>query len=226
MNPEPSFPSAIAFIRDHSLTSLAQAEIEKLILSGAIQPGERLGEADMAERVGVSRGPIREAFRALEEQGLVRVEKNRGVFVRKITTDEADETYTVRMALEALAGRILAERITDAEIGTLRHLLSAMESACHKGNAKRYSELNLRFHGTLIELTGNTKLRGIYNRLVKTLSLFRAVTLFRSDTLSVSLEEHRRIVEAIASRNGDAASEAMSAHVEASRHRMHATQGV
>ena len=111
MKSEPSSVSPIALMKAHSLASLAQAEIEALIFAGALAPGERLGEAEMAERIGISRGPIREAFRALGEQGLVQVEKNRGVFVRQISVEEADETYAVRSALEGLAGQILAQRI-------------------------------------------------------------------------------------------------------------------
>lgn len=222
MKSEPSSVSPIALMKAHSLASLAQAEIEALIFAGALAPGERLGEAEMAERIGISRGPIREAFRALGEQGLVQVEKNRGVFVRQISIEEADETYAVRSALEGLAGQILAQRITKDQVRNLKDMLVEMEAACRAHDIAGYSNLNLRFHAEIVRLSGNQKLVDIYDRLVATLRLFRHRTLARSDTLDISLREHRLIVKALASRDSGAASRAIAAHVEASRGRMHA----
>ena len=86
----------IALLQSSSLTSVVQQEIERQILAGELEPGAKLTEAALAERLGVSRGPIREAFRSLEESGLVRQEKNRGVFVRNIDLGEAMEIYDLR----------------------------------------------------------------------------------------------------------------------------------
>lgn len=222
MKYEPPSISQIALMKAHSLASLAQAEIQALILAGTLAPGERLGEAEMAERIGISRGPIREAFRALGEQGLVQVEKNRGVFVRQISVEEADETYAVRSALEGLAGQILAQRIDRDQVRTLKGMLVEMEAMCRAHDTAGYSDLNLRFHAEIIRLSGNQKLVDIYDRLVATLRLFRHRTLACSDTLAVSLREHRRIVKALASSDSEAASRAIVSHIEASRRRMHA----
>src|SRR5262249_23023354 len=115
--------SALALLRNRSLSSAAQEEIEKLILSGELRPGDKIGEAETALRLGISRGPVREAFRGLEEVGLVRFEKNRGVFVREIDFVQADQNYVVRGALEALAARILAEKISDDEVRELRQII-------------------------------------------------------------------------------------------------------
>src|SRR5262245_54161957 len=94
-----SAETTLALLRDRSLASAAQEEIEKLILSGDLPAGSKIGEAEMALRLGISRGPVREAFRGLEEVGLVRFEKNRGVFVREIDLAEAEQNYVVRGAL-------------------------------------------------------------------------------------------------------------------------------
>src|SRR5271169_6787142 len=99
MKPTPE-SQAIELLQSHSLTTLVQREVERMILAGDIASGDKLNEADIAARLGVSRGPVREAFRALEESGLVRTEKNRGVFVRVIAIEEADEIYEVRAALD------------------------------------------------------------------------------------------------------------------------------
>jgi len=106
----------IELLRTASLSSAAQQEIERMILDGEIGPGSKLTEAWLSERLGVSRGPIREAFRMLEESGLVRQEKNRGVFVRDIPLEEALEIYDLRAAMDELVGRRLAETITPEQL--------------------------------------------------------------------------------------------------------------
>ena len=104
--------STLTLLRDHSLPSLVQQEIEALILEGQLSPGAKLSEMHLAQRFGVSRGPVREAFRGLEEKALVRVEKNRGVYVRKISLEEAEQIYDVRLALEGRMGYLAAQRRT------------------------------------------------------------------------------------------------------------------
>ena len=86
----------LQILQAHSLPSVVQAEIEQMIMGGELRAGQRINEAALAERFGTSRGPVREALRALEECGLVRAERNRGVFVREVTLAEADEVYDLR----------------------------------------------------------------------------------------------------------------------------------
>src|SRR5215831_17391648 len=102
---EPAPAATIAILRSNSLTALVQKEIERMILSGELTVGAKLNEVAVARRLGVSRGPVREAFRALEESGLVHQEKNRGVFVRQVSVEEAEEIYEVRAALDEWVGR-------------------------------------------------------------------------------------------------------------------------
>ena len=97
-------PPNIAILQNHSLTMLVQRELERMVLAGELAAGEKLNELGLAERLGVSRGPVREALRALAETGLVRLEKNRGVFVREISVAEADEIYELRATLDQMAG--------------------------------------------------------------------------------------------------------------------------
>src|SRR5271165_4538134 len=95
-----ALPPDIELLQHHTLTSLVQREVERMILQGDIASGAKLNEAELANRLGVSRGPVREAFRALEETGLVQMEKNRGVFVRQISVHEAHEIYELRAAFD------------------------------------------------------------------------------------------------------------------------------
>jgi len=163
----------IALLRSASLSSAAQQEIERLILEGELAPGTKLAEAWLSERLGVSRGPIREAFRMLEEAGLVRQEKNRGVFVRDIPVDEASEIYDLRAVMDELAGRRLAGSITPEQLKRARVIVDGMDQAARSDDADAYHLLNLQFHDTLIDYCGNRKMTAIYRKLVKELALFR-----------------------------------------------------
>src|SRR5207249_2844023 len=113
----------IALIQTNSLPALVQRELERMIIAGDLPAGAKLREAEVAAMLGVSRGPVREAFRALEESGLVRLEKNRGVFVRQIGVDEADHIFELRAVLDEFAGRRAAQNATPAQASGLRALV-------------------------------------------------------------------------------------------------------
>jgi phosphonate utilization transcriptional regulator len=192
-----------------------------MILSGELAAGAKLTEAALAARLGVSRGPVREAFRGLEEMGLVRVEKNRGVFVRRISVEEADQIYEVRAILDEWIGRRLAQVATPEQVRALRAHVERMDRAAAKRDVEAYYHLNLDFHDQLVAACGNPKLAATYRRLVKELSLFRHHTLARGGTMAISTREHRDIVERIASGDSAAAGKALLDHVLAGRERMH-----
>lgn len=209
----------IALLQTSSLTTVVQQEIERAILVGEYAPGFKLNEAALAEKMGVSRGPVREAFRMLDEAGLVRTEKNRGVFVRDIPVDEAIEIFDLRAAMDELVGKQLAVHITAPQLKEIRALVSAMEKAVKALDAHSYHLLNLRFHDRLVELAGNRKLTAIYRKLIKELSLFRRLNLADGWLMPISAGEHRRIVTAIASSDAQKAGRAMFDHVMDSKQR-------
>jgi len=212
----------ITLLQTSSLASVAQGELERMILGGELAPGAKLTEMALAGRLGISRGPLREAFRMLEEAGLVRTEKNRGVFVRDIPIDEAIEIFDLRAAMEELVGRRLAESITPAQLKEVRGMVDAMERAVKSADARGYHLLNLQFHERLVEMAGNRKLTAIYRKLIKELSLFRRMNLEGLDggwLLPISASEHRAIVKAIASGDAEAAGRAMFEHVVESKQR-------
>jgi phosphonate utilization transcriptional regulator len=209
----------IAILQSSSLTSVVQQEIERAILVGEYGPGTKLIEATLALKLGVSRGPVREAFRMLEEGGLLRFEKNRGVFVRDIPTDEAVEIFDLRATLDELVGRQLATRITPPQLKEIKGLVTEMERQVKAQDAYHYHLLNLKFHDRLVELAGNRKLTEIYRKLIKELSLFRRLNLADSWLMPISANEHRPIVAAIASGDPDAAGRAMFDHAMDSKNR-------
>ncbi|MBS0445061.1 MAG: phosphonate utilization associated transcriptional regulator [Proteobacteria bacterium] len=208
----------ITLLQTSSLANVVQGELERMILSGELAPGAKLTEAALAARLGVSRGPLREAFRMLEEAGLVRTEKNRGVYVRAIPLDEAAEIFDLRAAMDELVGRRLAEQITAPQVKEVRALVDRMEQAVKARDAGQYHLLNLQFHDRLVELAGNRKLTAIYRKLIKELSLFRRMNL-ADRMLPISVGEHRQIVKAIAAGDADAAGRAMFEHAIGSKER-------
>jgi phosphonate utilization transcriptional regulator len=217
--------AALAFLQSSSLPMLMQEEIERLIMTGELPVGSRINESELSQRFNTSRGPIREALRALEEAGLVRNEKNRGVFVREIAFEEADEIYELREALEEIIGRRVALAIKPDAVERLRAMLDAMRSAAQAQDVEQYAQLNLQFHEILLDTAGSKKLTETYKRLVKELHLFRMRALDSGGGLRVSADEHRDIVDAIASGNPDTAGRALRQHVAGSRARMHKAFG-
>ena len=217
--------TALAFLQSSSLPMLVQEEIERLIMTGELAAGVRVNESELAQRFNTSRGPIREALRALEEAGLVRNEKNRGVFVREISFEEADEIYELREALEEIIGRRVALAIKPDALERLKAMLEPMKSAAQAADLEQYAQLNLQFHEILLDTAGSQKLIETYKRLIKELHLFRMRALDSGGGLRVSVDEHRDIVDAIASGDPDRAGKAMREHVAVSRARMHKALG-
>jgi len=214
----------LELVRSQSLTTVVRHELERRILAGEILPGAKLNEADVAEALKVSRGPVREAFRALEQAGLVRTEKNRGVFVRSLSHFEADELYEVRAGLDALIGRLAAQRCTPAQVEELRELLRAMQKAAKARSVDEYYPLNVRFHDVLAQLTGNATLLATYRRLVNELHLYRRETLAHGPgSFPTSTTEHLAIVEALAKGDGARAADLLYQHAMESRERLHQT---
>ncbi|MFO1270556.1 MAG: FCD domain-containing protein [Rubrivivax sp.] len=214
---------ALEMLREHSLATLAQQELERRIVSGEIAAGAKLNEVDVAGALGVSRGPVREAFRALSQAGLVRVEKNRGVFVRQVSLEEADEFYEVRAALEGLIGRLAARRISIDEIEQLRGVVRRMHQLQKARRAEDYFVLNVEFHELLARAARNNALLANYRGVVNQLDLYRRATIARSvENIPLSTREHEAIVEAVAARDEKRAEKLLVEHVLVSRTRLHA----
>ncbi len=211
---------ALDLLRSSSLTKVVQAEIEKIILSGAFAPGEKLNEKVLADRLGVSRGPVRESFQALHARGLVEMIPNRGVFVQRITRHDAVAIYDVRAGLFGTACRLLADRITTAQSADLHALIAQMDVAGARRDLDAYFPLNIAFHSAIVTGTGNDVLAETYFGLVSRLQLFRARGLVHGGGFENSNIEHRAIMQALDDRNLQAAFEAGFAHVQAGKARI------
>lgn len=208
----------LSLLRSKSLPAAVKDEIANLILSGKLVAGQKLTEYELAERLGVSRGPVREALLGLEEAGLIRLAKNRGMYVREISSTEAGDLYEVRAGLEGWAGRILAPKITEEQLAELRRMVAAMSDSIANNDLNAYFPQNIRFHEVIVEMTGNEKLVMLYRRLINEMHLIRRHELAASG-MRRSVGEHAGIVDALATRSGEKASAAMEAHVFGGRSR-------
>jgi phosphonate utilization transcriptional regulator len=215
--------ATIDLLQSHSLTSLVQRELQRQIVGGELAAGSKLNEADIAAALRVSRGPVREAFRALEQSGLVRTEKNRGVFVRRVSLEEADQIYELRAALDGLIGKLAAQRIRPSQLQRLRDNVKRMHLAGRARDVEAYFPLNLEFHELLAEAAGNDALAQTYRRVVDELNLFRRETLARDTAhIPLSARDHEAIVNAVAKGDAALAERLLVEHVLDSRERLHA----
>ncbi|WGF89128.1 FCD domain-containing protein [Marinivivus vitaminiproducens] len=208
----PNF-SPIDFLRTRSLANVVQAEIERMIIDGELQPNERVNENALAQRLGVSRGPIREACSAIGAMGLIEVIPNRGFFVRALTNDEAYDLSVARAGVFACLTMMAAERVTDEELRPLAALIEKMEAIADTGDVHTYYPLNLEFHRHVTALGGNVRLAQIYQSFVRELHIQRYRALSSGDTLHVSNSEHRAILDALTARDPDAALKAGRLHI-------------
>jgi DNA-binding GntR family transcriptional regulator len=221
MNTDPSPPpSVLELLRSASLSQVVLQEMEAMILRGDFGPGDKLNEKLISDRLGVSRGPVREAFQALHARGLVEMIPNRGVFVQRVTRRRAVEIYDVRAALFGAACRLLGERIDAAALAELRSLLAQMDEVGRRRDLDEYYPLNLAFHARIVTGAGNETLAQTYTGLVGRLHLFRARGLVHGGGFESSNVEHRVIVDALAAGEPRAAFEAGYAHVQAGKARI------
>jgi phosphonate utilization transcriptional regulator len=220
----PSTLQEIQFVRSQPLARLVQKEIERQILSGELQAGARVNELEIARNLGVSRAPVRECLRFLEQAGLVVSRKNYGVFVRTVSLEEAREIYEARSYIDAGVGQELARRIGARELAELRERVERMEDRFGAGDAAGYHELNVAFHERMVEIAGNRKLLEIYRNLLKELALYRRRSLAQPGAMRSSVKEHRRILAAIRARDSAAAGKAMRDHILASWERLRRTR--
>ena len=206
-----------------SLTVLVQREVERRILTGDLPAGQRLSESALAADMGVSRGPVREAMRGLQQAGLVEIVANKGVVVRKIGYDEAVDLYDLRGSLFGFMCETMARRRTEAQCTVLRDKLGAMADAIRADDKELYYKLNIEFHAAIVEFCGNSRARAVYEGIVKEMHLFRRRGLSRIENMEASMREHVMIAEAIIAGRAETARKAGVTHLRNGRDRFLAT---
>ena len=199
------------FIRSNLREQIKDVILQR-ILDGAYPPGARLVETRIAQELGVSQAPVREALRDLEQLGCIVHEPFRGCSVRAFSAEELIEAFPVRAALEALAARLAAERITEDELLELADLLDNMRAAARRGDAHDQSQANAAFHATIVRAARNATLERQWAFLEPFSRTFLTVSQPGLDLLALS-ERHVPILDALRARDGDAAATAMHRHL-------------
>jgi DNA-binding GntR family transcriptional regulator len=212
--------AALKLAKRISLVPLVFDELERMIIEGVLKPGDQINEKALSDRNGLSRAPIREACRRLEQAGLVEIIVNRGVFVRKISRRAAAELCEVKLVLARHACPLIAERITPSQLNKLRALVEKIEREAASGSLQRYYRLNEDFHHRLIDAADNQRLSAIYKSINKELNLFRWRAFQDAPALADSMAAHRTIIDALAARDAAAFARAMLAHLEAANQRV------
>lgn len=209
----------MAPIRLDSYQPLREVVCETLrdaIRKGILKPGERLMEIQLAEELGVSRTPVREAIRKLELEGYVIMMPRRGTYVANLSIRDVNEVFEIRTSLDSLASGLAAERITDEELERLQRLLVLIGEYIETNDMEKIVETDTEFHDLLYQASRNTRLVGIIFNLREQLTRFRTTSMGFPGRLAATLEEHRRIVEAIAQGDVKEAQAAAEYHMEKS----------
>ena len=203
--------------RHGHLGEAARARIEQLVLSGVIAAGERINELKLAAQFDISRGPVREALRALEHAGLLVAIPNRGVFVKKVDLTDALHLYDLRAGLARVTGRLVAQYASKAQTASLRATFAKMQRDCTASDMASFYSSNLQFHSQLIEFAGNPRLIAMSEAVRNELQLYLRDAVLGPAQLKKSQAEHRAVLDAIAEGDAESAGAAFEAHIRAGK---------
>lgn len=196
-------------LRDVVFNTLRQA-----ILTGELKPGERLMEIHLANRLGVSRTPIREAIRKLELEGLVTMIPRRGAEVAQITEKSMNDVLEVRRALDALCVELACDRITEDELDSLQKACVGFEQAVNTRDAKKIAQADVALHDIIVQATGNQRLIQLVNNLSEQMYRYRFEYIKDFTQHKRLVEEHRIIYESIVNKDKETASQAAKIHID------------
>ncbi|MCD7835612.1 MAG: GntR family transcriptional regulator [Lachnospiraceae bacterium] len=196
-------------LRDVVFNTLRQA-----ILTGELKPGERLMEIHLANRLGVSRTPIREAIRKLELEGLVTMIPRRGAEVAQITEKSMNDVLEVRRAMDALCVELACDRITKEELELLKAACDAFEQAVKTKEAKKIAKADVELHDIIVQATGNRRLVQLVNNLSEQMYRYRFEYIKDSTQHGRLVDEHRIIYESIVKKDKETACEAAKMHID------------
>ncbi|MBK5942641.1 MAG: GntR family transcriptional regulator [Halorhodospira halophila] len=200
-------------LRTKAMYSQVADLLRERIFRQELSPGDRVDELALAEELGVSRTPVREALKILDADGLVTLEPHRGCRVRELSQDDLAHLFPVMAVLEGLIARECVERIDQQAVDELFELHEQLEAAAADGDIDRYYEHNYRFHTRLQELCGNPYLQRVAAELRRILILARHRQLRTPGRLQASLGEHRQLMEAFRDRDPEAADACMKGHL-------------
>ena len=188
--------------RHQTLREQIVSSLRDSIIKGELNPGQKPTEPELAEKLGISRTPIREAFRQLESEGFLTVIPRRGAVVSRITKKEIGDFYDLKSLLEGYSARIAAEKITEKGIEKLRKINEQLVVLAEKDDVDAFFSKNDEFHNTFISYCGNEKLLEFHKHLVQRFMRFRLGALSVPGRLQLSVKQHRNIIKALAENDG------------------------
>jgi DNA-binding GntR family transcriptional regulator len=201
----------IRSIVDHAVKNL-----EDMIIKGKLKPGQKIKEQEVSSRLGISRPPLREAFKILEAEGLIRREPRRGVFVSEIKDADVWEIYTLKLALYSLAVTLAVEKVRPADMEKLEKIVIQMEGIID-GNREpdiiRYEELNNLFHDAMAAMAGHGRLKKMQQSINNQIKRIAYRSFTDRKHLEVSSKYHRRIFEAIKAKDRKRAEKLTREHI-------------
>lgn len=203
--------SPIALENYRPLREIVFETLREAIITGVLKPGERLMEVQLAEEMGVSRTPVREAIRKLELENFVVMVPRKGAYVADISTKDIVDVYEIRAALESLAAGLAAERITDEELEELQRIL--VQNA-ESQSLEDLIAVDTKFHDVLYRASRNERLVQIISNLREQIQRFRSTTLASPGRIKNTLEEHKKIVDAVSERNILLAQQLAQEHID------------
>jgi DNA-binding GntR family transcriptional regulator len=196
------------------LREVVSEALREAIINQTLKPGERLMEIQLAEELGVSRTPIREAIRRLELEGFLVMVPRRGTYVADLSLKDINEVFEIRTALDVLAAGLAAERITEEELEQMERLLVQIGDCIEKADAEAIVDADGLFHDILYRASRNDRLVGIISNLREQFTRFRTISMAYPGRITNTLDEHRRLVEAIGQRDPELAQQYAREHME------------
>ena len=190
------------FIKHKSLVEQIVQALEQQILEGALKPGQRIIEGTLCNALGVSRSPVREAFRIMESEGFLTAEPRKGISVAKITPEELQDIYLIRANLESLAVYLAVKKQNTDVLEKLKKLHDQMIQVAAKNNIKTYFNLNLKFHEIMTQACENKRLIQLINTFFKQTMRYRLEVLSIPGWMNSSLKDHAAIIQSF--ETGDA----------------------
>jgi len=204
--------SAAAFERPPTAQEAVLAELRRMLVTGELAPGTPVRQEALAERLGVSRVPLREALKVLEGEGHVVYAAHRGYVVAELSVDDLVEVYRLRELLEAEAIRAAVARLVDSDVDALRAAAGAVDDADASGDVAAITAANRAFHFLLFDAAGMPRLTRTLRQLWDATDVYRSVYFSEAPNRARVHDEHASLIEALARRDADAAVAAQAAH--------------
>ena len=199
------------------IREIAYDVLKKAIITGEIPAGERIVETEYADRLHISRTPLREALRKLERDGLVEYVMRRGVIVHAFTTEDVDQIYTIRNSLEMLTLPYIIENATAEDIASLRDKLAVMDKLMQKDDVEAISPLAREFHTELTAISGKNRILRVIEGQDEYIRRFSAMAIRQENRRNAAHEEHHRLVDLVEKRDLPAFESLMKQHIERSK---------